>query len=73
MISSTQCKMARAALGWTVRRLAAHAGVSKTTIVRFENGLVEPIPATLKVIRQAFEEAGVEFQPGCVCVKAEKG
>jgi hypothetical protein len=31
---------------------------------------VEPIPATLKVIRLAFERAGVEFHEGCVCLRA---
>ncbi|MGA7329351.1 MAG: helix-turn-helix transcriptional regulator [Rhodomicrobium sp.] len=56
--------MARAALGWTVRALALRAGVSKTTVVRFENGLVDPIPATLRAIRQTFEAAGVEFTNG---------
>jgi transcriptional regulator with XRE-family HTH domain len=62
MLTITQCKMARAALDWGVRDLARAAGVSANTVVRFENGRVIPNPATLKVLRQAFEAAGILFQ-----------
>ena len=55
--------MARAALGWTTRDLAKQARVGSNTITRFENG--KPvIPATLTVIQQAFEAAGIEFSNG---------
>jgi transcriptional regulator with XRE-family HTH domain len=53
--------MARAALGWGVRDLAKKAGISANTVARFENGHHTPNPATLKVIRLAFEAAGVRF------------
>ena len=33
-----QCRMARAALGWGVRELAAAAKVSTDTVARFERG-----------------------------------
>ncbi len=33
-----QCRMARAALGWGVRELAAAAKVSIDTVARFERG-----------------------------------
>ena len=57
-----QCKMARAALGLGVRELAAAAGVSTDTIVRFEKG--ETLQArTVAAIRQALEAAGVDFIP----------
>ena len=56
--------MARAAVGWGVRDLAAKAGVSFSTVTRFENGATEPNGATLQVIRRAFEDAGVEFLSG---------
>jgi transcriptional regulator with XRE-family HTH domain len=56
--------MARAALDWGIRELAEKSKVSRTTIVRFERGHVMPIPATLKVLRQTLEEAGVEFTNG---------
>jgi transcriptional regulator with XRE-family HTH domain len=52
--------MGRAALGWGVRELAEAAGVSANTIARFEGGK-KANPATLKVIKQAFEAAGVRF------------
>lgn len=57
-----QSKMARAALSWGVRDLAAKAGLSHDTIVRFEKG--EELKAnTIEAIRQAIETAGVEFIP----------
>jgi DNA-binding XRE family transcriptional regulator len=61
MLTVTQCKMARAALGWGVRDLALAAGVSANTVVRFENGRVAANQATLTVIRLAFEKAGIRF------------
>lgn len=52
--------MARSALRWSVRDLAQKAGVGYGTVVRFEGG--KPAnQATLKVIRLAFEAAGIEF------------
>ena len=63
MITPVQCRMARAAKGWGVRDLAAKAGVSFSTVTRFENGSAEPHGSTLAVIRQALETAGVEFKP----------
>ncbi len=53
--------MARAALGWNMKDLAESSGVSANTIDRFENGRAAPIPANLKVLREAFEVAGVRF------------
>ena len=57
-----QSKMARAALGWGVRDLAAAAKVSPDTIARLERG--ETLyPRTVEAIRAALETAGVEFIP----------
>lgn len=57
-----QCKMARAALGWGVRDIAAAAKVSTDTILRLERG--EKLkPRTLDDIRSTFEAAGIEFIP----------
>jgi transcriptional regulator with XRE-family HTH domain len=58
-----QCRMARAALGLGVRKLAAAAKVSPDTIVRFERGerLRERTVASLQ---QVLEAAGVEFIDG---------
>ncbi len=55
-----QCKMARIAVGWGVRDLAAAAKVSTDTIARFERG-EELKPRTLEAVRSALEKAGVEF------------
>ena len=44
-----------------MKDLAEKSGVSATTIDRFENGRAAPIPANLKALRQAFEDAGVRF------------
>jgi transcriptional regulator with XRE-family HTH domain len=58
-----QCQMARAAIGWGVRELAAAAKVSVDTVARFERGdaLKE---RTVEAIQHALEAAGVEFIPG---------
>jgi transcriptional regulator with XRE-family HTH domain len=59
-ISAVQVRMARAALGWGVRDLAAAAKVSGDTVNRIERG-DELKPRTVADIRAALEEAGVEF------------
>ena len=56
--------MARAALRWERPTLAEKAGVSRNTIVRFELEQGGANRATLAVIRQAFEAAGIEFIDG---------
>ncbi len=61
MITSRQCRMARAALGWSTKDLAREAKVGEMTVTRFENERAKPIPATLRSITQAFEAAGVRF------------
>ena len=37
MLTPIQCKMARAALAWTVKDLAEKAKIAANTVVRFEN------------------------------------
>ena len=66
---ATQCKVARAALGLGVRELAAMADVSPDTVLRLEKG--ETLRQRTGIaIREALEEAGVEFLPaGGVRVK----
>ncbi len=56
-----QSRAARGLLHWTQNNLAREAGVSAVTIRNYENGKTEPQPATLVVIQQTFERAGVEF------------
>ena len=72
-MQTVQCRMARAAVGWGVRELAAAAKVSVDTVVRLEKGEVLK-ERTVDAIRRALETAGVEFtngeQPG---VRLRKG
>jgi transcriptional regulator with XRE-family HTH domain len=58
--------MARAALRWTLEDVALRAGVNRMTVSRFEIEQGTPIPVTLAAIRQAFEQAGIEFIPSGV-------
>jgi len=68
-----QCRMARAALGWGVRELAAAAKVSTDTVARFERG-DELKERTIDALQRALEAAGIEFtngdQPGVRLTKA---
>jgi DNA-binding XRE family transcriptional regulator len=54
-------RAARGLLHWTQNDLAREAGVSAVTIRNYENGKTEPNSATLVVLQQTFERAGVEF------------
>jgi transcriptional regulator with XRE-family HTH domain len=56
-----QLRMARAALGLRVRDLAEMAGVSFTTINRFETGKSGLQLSTAEAIRKALEAQGVQF------------
>jgi transcriptional regulator with XRE-family HTH domain len=64
MLLARQCKMARAALGWTVRDLAARSGVSHDTIVRLEGGGPALKETTIAKVQAAFEAVGIEFTNG---------
>ena len=57
---AVQCRMARAALGWGVRDLAAAAKVSIDTVARFERG-EELKERTIEAIQRALEAGGIEF------------
>jgi transcriptional regulator with XRE-family HTH domain len=65
--------MARAALSWGVRELAAAAKVSTDTVARFERG-DELKERTIDALKRALEAAGIEFtngdQPGVRLAKA---
>lgn len=60
MISRMQLKMARAALSWGVRELAAQAGVTANTISRYENG-TDAYGETLTKLQRTLESAGIIF------------
>ena len=63
MVSSSQIKAARAMLGWSAIELANRSGVGSASIKRYEVQPGIPIANTknLMVIRNIFEEAGIEF------------
>jgi transcriptional regulator with XRE-family HTH domain len=61
MISPSQCRAARGLLDWSQLELAKRSRVGIVTIRQLEGGLHQPRPATLQVVRQALESAGVEF------------
>jgi transcriptional regulator with XRE-family HTH domain len=61
-MTPVQCKMARAALGWTTRDLGKIAKVSHETVARFENGI--PLKErTVDALRDTLERAGIIFLP----------
>lgn len=61
-MKAMQCKMARVALDWGVRELAAAAKVSTQTVTRFERG--DHLKAqTIQTLKDTLEAAGVEFIP----------
>lgn len=59
-ITSSQLRMARAALGWSIDRLAEAAEVSRSTVHRFEQG-GDARQSNLIAMQTALEAAGVEF------------
>jgi DNA-binding XRE family transcriptional regulator len=60
-VTSAQVRMARAALNWTVRDLAAATGLHRNTITNIEVGRYAGDPATLTLIKNIFTREGVEF------------
>jgi transcriptional regulator with XRE-family HTH domain len=60
-VTSAQVRMARAALNWTVRDLAAATGLHRNTITNIEVGRYAGDPATLELIREILIREGVEF------------
>jgi len=61
-MTPVQCRMARAALDWSIRDLARESKVSHDRIVRFEKG--QPLKErTEDAIRVTLEQAGVIFLP----------
>jgi transcriptional regulator with XRE-family HTH domain len=61
MVTPAQCRAARGLLDWSQQDLASQAGVGIVTIRQVEADATEPRRATLVVVRQAFERAGIEF------------
>jgi transcriptional regulator with XRE-family HTH domain len=61
MITASQCRAARGLLDWTQQELADAAQVGVATVRIFEGEAAETRPATLAVLKRAFELAGVDF------------
>lgn len=61
LVTSAQVRMARAALGWTVRDLAEATGLHRNTITNIEVGRYAGEPETLDLIRRVFSREGVIF------------
>ncbi len=60
MVTREQVRMARGALGWSVKALSERAGVVANTVSRYENGS-DALASTLSKIRRAFEDEGIIF------------
>jgi DNA-binding XRE family transcriptional regulator len=61
MLTSSQCRAARAMLEWSRTSLAEESQVSERTIIDFERGARTPQNSTKLAIKTAFEKAGIEF------------
>ena len=61
VLTPAQSRMARAALQWSLEQAAAAAGVSRRTVLRFENEHRDIKAALIAGLRQAYEGAGVRF------------
>lgn len=68
-MTPTQCKMARAALGWSVRELADKSGVHFTSVSQFERGR-DAYQSTIVKLEKAILNTGkVRFDGDCVCIQ----
>ncbi|MDA0701833.1 MAG: helix-turn-helix transcriptional regulator [Proteobacteria bacterium] len=59
-MTPSQCKMARSALGWSLRNAADKAGIGINTLVRIEKNADVRV-STIRKLRTAFEAAGIAF------------
>lgn len=59
-ITPSQSRMARAALGWSIRETTANAHIGINTLSRFEGG-GGVFLSTADTLRATYEAAGVEF------------
>jgi DNA-binding XRE family transcriptional regulator len=59
-ITAAQSRMARAGVGWSVTETSKVSQVSRSSIIRFENGN-DIRPVLKNALRAAFESSGVIF------------
>jgi ribosome-binding protein aMBF1 (putative translation factor) len=62
VLEKVQIRMARAALGWSAKKLAAKAGLAHNTVARFEVGR-DALFETVTQLEKALEKGGVIFIP----------
>jgi ribosome-binding protein aMBF1 (putative translation factor) len=72
-ITAANVRTARGLLGWSERRLAARAGVSRSCIRTFEAGARIQSEWCATVIREALEAGGVEFAVDPAGVRLKRG
>ena len=70
-MTPVQCRMARAALKWTVRELAEKANVMPNTVTNLEGGKVTTT-ATVEAIEQAILSSGMIKFDGKLTVVASE-
>ncbi|GLS41594.1 transcriptional regulator [Mesorhizobium tianshanense] len=63
MLTSAQCRAARALVDWSREKLSEQSKVSHRSIVDFERGAREPRLLTKEALVRALDAAGVEFIP----------
>jgi transcriptional regulator with XRE-family HTH domain len=63
LLTSEQCRAARALLNWSQADLASASQVSLSTVGNFEAGRSTPVTNNLIALKRAMEAAGVEFIP----------
>jgi len=61
IISSGQCRAARALLNWTQPKLAKTAGLGLSTIVDFERERRSVSPQSIQCLAETLQVAGIEF------------
>jgi transcriptional regulator with XRE-family HTH domain len=63
MITGSQIRAARAALGWSAEFLSEQSGISLRTLIRFEgaDGVPPSRSQTLAIVMQTLQAAGIEF------------
>ncbi len=61
MLTPREARAARAFLGWTRQKLADKAVLALNSVIRFEQGVVDPRLSTSQAIRRVFEREGIEF------------
>ncbi len=76
-LAAEHVRAARALLKWTQEDLANRSNVTGNTINLWETGKVRPTEETKAQVRQAFEEAGIEFlnggNPGVRLIRNREG